>query len=190
VCCKGLIQLAWRFLLFQKDSAARPMVSAANGECPVDRGGSQGRRQWPRTAVRARASEIQVEVNRSLRQAVRACRRNRGLTNEAMRGTDAAIYRGELAIRAGLADRVGTLDLAIAEMAAEFDRVASRTNGVEIAASVSLLCWAWPAERRGRLREQRAFAPEVRAPARPLSRQFAKGGHAQCHVASVPQSRP
>ena len=42
-----------------------------------------------------------------------------------MRGTNAAIYRGELAIRAGLADRVGTLDLAIAEMVAELDRAAS-----------------------------------------------------------------
>jgi hypothetical protein len=41
---------------------------------------------------------------------------------EAARRTNAAIYRGELAVRAGLADRVGTLDLAIAEMAAELDR--------------------------------------------------------------------
>jgi ClpP class serine protease len=42
-----------------------------------------------------------------------------------VRGTNAAIYRGELAIRAGLADRVGTLDLAIAEMVAELDRAPS-----------------------------------------------------------------
>lgn len=41
------------------------------------------------------------------------------MTIEAVCGTQAAIYRGELAIRAGLADRVGTLDLAIAEMAAD-----------------------------------------------------------------------
>ncbi len=49
---------------------------------------------------------------------------NRGLTVEAVRATRAAIYRGELAIRAGLADRLGTLDAAIAEMAAELDRAA------------------------------------------------------------------
>jgi ClpP class serine protease len=42
-----------------------------------------------------------------------------------VRSTNAAIYRGELAIRAGLADQLGTLDLAIAEMAAELDRTAS-----------------------------------------------------------------
>ena len=42
-----------------------------------------------------------------------------------MRGTNAAVYRGELAIRAGLADRLGTLDLAIAEMAAELDQAAA-----------------------------------------------------------------
>ena len=38
-----------------------------------------------------------------------------------MAGGDAS-YRGDLAVRAGLADRVGTLDLAVAEMAAELDR--------------------------------------------------------------------
>jgi ClpP class serine protease len=45
-----------------------------------------------------------------------------GNTSETARRTNAAIYRGDLAVRAGLADRVGTLDLAIAEMATELDR--------------------------------------------------------------------
>jgi signal peptide peptidase SppA len=70
---------------------------------------------------RARAT-IQVDVNRLYAELCGLVAANRGLTSEAMRGTDAAIYRGELAIRAGLADRVGTLDLAIAEMVAELDR--------------------------------------------------------------------
>ena len=43
---------------------------------------------------------------------------------------NAAVYRGELAIRAGLADRVGTLDLAIAEMAAELDRAAMPARSI------------------------------------------------------------
>ena len=73
---------------------------------------------------RARAT-IQADVDRLYGEFCALVAANRGLTLEAVRGTDAAIYRGELAVRAGLADRVGTLDLAIAEMAAELDRTAS-----------------------------------------------------------------
>ena len=70
---------------------------------------------------RARAT-IQADVDHLYAQLCGLVATNRGLTNEAVRGTNAAIYRGELAIRAGLADRVGTLDQAIADMAAEFDQ--------------------------------------------------------------------
>jgi len=73
---------------------------------------------------RARAT-IQADVDRLYSEFCGLVAANRGLTNEAVRGTNAAIYRGALAIRAGLADRLGTLDLAIAEMAAELDRTAS-----------------------------------------------------------------
>jgi signal peptide peptidase SppA len=66
---------------------------------------------------RARAT-IQADVDRLYSEFCALVSVNRGLTSEAARGTNAAIYRGELAIRAGLADRMGTLDLAIAEMAA------------------------------------------------------------------------
>ena len=70
---------------------------------------------------RARAT-IQADVDRLYAEFCGLVAANRGMSSEAVRGTKAAIYRGELAIRAGLADRVGTLDLAIAEMAAELDR--------------------------------------------------------------------
>ena len=73
---------------------------------------------------RARAA-IQADVDRLYAELCALVAANRGLTPETVRGTQAAVYRGELAIRAGLADRVGTLDLAIAEMAAELDRSAS-----------------------------------------------------------------
>ena len=76
---------------------------------------------------RARAT-IQADVDRLYGQLSALVAANRGLSNEAVRRTDAAIYRGELALRAGLADRVGTLDLAIAEMVAELDRSASITR--------------------------------------------------------------
>jgi signal peptide peptidase SppA len=70
---------------------------------------------------RARAT-IQADVDRLYTEFCALVAANRGLSPEAVRGTEAAIYRGTLAVRAGLADRLGTLDLAIAEMAAELDR--------------------------------------------------------------------
>lgn len=70
---------------------------------------------------RARAT-IQADVDRLYIEFCALVATNRGLSPEAVRGTEAAIYRGTLAVRAGLADRLGTLDLAIAEMAAELDR--------------------------------------------------------------------
>src|SRR5579885_2521972 len=70
---------------------------------------------------RARAT-IQADVDRLYAEFCALVATNRGLSLDAVRGTEAAIYRGTLAVRAGLADRLGTLDLAIAEMAAELDR--------------------------------------------------------------------
>jgi signal peptide peptidase SppA len=75
-------------------------------------------------SARARLT-IQADVDRLYSEFCALVAANRGLTVEAVRGTNATIYRGELAIRAGLADRLGTLDLAVAEMAAELDRAAS-----------------------------------------------------------------
>lgn len=72
---------------------------------------------------RARAT-IQADVDRLYAEFCALVAANRGLSAEAVRGTEAAIYRGTLAVRAGLADRLGTLDLAVAEMAAELDRAA------------------------------------------------------------------
>jgi signal peptide peptidase SppA len=69
--------------------------------------------------------DIQTDVDRLYSEFCALVAANRGLTVETVRDTNAAIYRGELAIRAGLADRLGTLDLALAEMAAELDRAAS-----------------------------------------------------------------
>jgi signal peptide peptidase SppA len=73
---------------------------------------------------RARAT-IQADVDRLYAEFCALVAANRGINSDAARGTNAAIYRGELAVRAGLADRVGTLDLAIAEMVTELDRAAS-----------------------------------------------------------------
>jgi ClpP class serine protease len=67
-------------------------------------------------------SAIQADVDRLYAELCALVAANRGLTPESVRGTQAAVYRGEIAISAGLADRIGTLDLAISEMAAELDR--------------------------------------------------------------------
>ena len=80
------------------------------------RGRQQGRRQCPRAAVRARPRHDPGRRRSSLRRIRRAgCAQPRPAPARPSRGTNAAIYRGELAIRAGLADRVGTLDLALAD---------------------------------------------------------------------------
>jgi capsid assembly protease len=76
---------------------------------------------------RARAT-IQADVDRLYGELCALVAANRGLTTAGVRATDAAIYRGDLAVRAGLADRVGTLDLAITEMVAELDRAAPMTR--------------------------------------------------------------
>jgi capsid assembly protease len=73
---------------------------------------------------RARAT-IQADIDRLYSEFCALVATNRGMTAEVARSTNAAIYRGELAIRAGLADQLGTLDFAIAEMAAELDRAAA-----------------------------------------------------------------
>lgn len=47
--------------------------------------------------------------------------RNRRLTPEAVRATEAAIWRGQRGIAAGFADRLGPVDLVIADLAAALD---------------------------------------------------------------------
>lgn len=66
----------------------------------------------------ARAA-IQADVDRLYGELGALVAANRRMTVESVRGTQAAIYRGALAVRAGLADRLGTLDTAIAEMASD-----------------------------------------------------------------------
>jgi capsid assembly protease len=74
-------------------------------------------------SARARTT-IQADVDRLYAEFCALVAGNRRLSADTVRATDAAIYRGELAVRAGLADRVGTLDAAIADMIAELDEAA------------------------------------------------------------------
>ncbi len=70
---------------------------------------------------RARAA-IQADVDRLHAELCAIVAANRGTTPEAIRSTEAAIYRGELAVAAGLADGVGTLESVVGDVVADLDR--------------------------------------------------------------------
>ena len=90
------------------------------GQQKVDGNGHEPLSQRARDA-------IQADVDRLYGEFCTLVAANRDLTVQTVRGTQAATYRGELAIQAGLADRLGTLDLATAEMAAELDAALTYT---------------------------------------------------------------
>lgn len=64
---------------------------------------------------RARA-DAQADVDRLYDRFVALVARNRGLAPEVVRATEAAVYRGDLAVKAGFADRVGTLRDVVADL--------------------------------------------------------------------------
>lgn len=66
-------------------------------------------------SARARA-DVQADVDRLYDRFVALVARNRNLPPEAVRATEAAVHRGDLAVKAGLADRVGTLRQALADL--------------------------------------------------------------------------
>lgn len=61
-------------------------------------------------------NDIQADVDRLYEQLVALVAGNRGLSAEAVRGTEAAIYRGKLGVKIGFADRVGTVESAISDL--------------------------------------------------------------------------
>lgn len=62
-------------------------------------------------------ADIQADVDALHEEFVALVARNRGLTPDAVRATQAAIYRGQRAVGAGLADRLGTMDQALVDLA-------------------------------------------------------------------------
>lgn len=63
-------------------------------------------------------ANLQEEVNGIYSMFVDAVSRNRGLNAQAIRNTQAAVYRGQAAVNQGLADRVSTTDQMLSELAA------------------------------------------------------------------------
>ena len=64
---------------------------------------------------------IQADVDALHAELCALVARNRRMTPEAVRATEAAIWRGKAGIAAGFADRLGTLDQALADLAASLD---------------------------------------------------------------------
>jgi ClpP class serine protease len=66
-------------------------------------------------------ADIQADVDHLYDALAALVAGNRGLGADAVRATGAAIYRGERAVKAGLADRVGTVPQAIADLEAAME---------------------------------------------------------------------
>ena len=74
-------------------------------------------------------ADLQADVDALQDKLVALIARNRGLAPEAVRATEAAIYRGQRGIDAGLADRIGTRDQALADLAAALNAVRATAPG-------------------------------------------------------------
>jgi signal peptide peptidase SppA len=66
-------------------------------------------------------ADIQADVDHLYDELVALVAPNRGLDPDAVRATDAAIYRGERAVAAGLADGIGSVSRAIADLQAALE---------------------------------------------------------------------
>ena len=83
-------------------------------------------------AVRA---ALQADIEGLYQMFVQAVAKHRGMDEQAVRDTRAGVYRGVAAVAARLADRIGTVDAVVAELATR------RTHTVATAVVISLQPW-------------------------------------------------
>jgi signal peptide peptidase SppA len=79
---------------------------------------------------------IQADVEHLYDQLVALVAANRELGTDAIRATEAAIYRGERAVAAGLADQIGTLAQAVADLETALEAKRIRAGPPAISAAV------------------------------------------------------
>lgn len=78
---------------------------------------------------------LQADIEGLYQMFVQAVAKHRGLDEQAVRDTRAGVYRGVAAVAARLADRIGTVDAVVAELAAR------RNHAVATAVGISLQPW-------------------------------------------------
>lgn len=78
---------------------------------------------------------LQADIEGLYQMFVQAVAKHRGLDEQAVRDTRAGVYRGVAAVAARLADRIGTVDAVVAELAAR------RNHAVAAAVGLSLQPW-------------------------------------------------
>jgi len=71
-------------------------------------------------------ADIQADVDALHAELIELVARNRGLPPDAVRATEAAIYRGARGVEVGFADHIGTIERALADLAAELDAPLTR----------------------------------------------------------------
>lgn len=129
----------------------------------------------PLTAA-ARA-DMQAEVNKLYDMFIASVSRQRGLDPEAVRQTQARVYRGETAVSMRLADRLGTTDQIIAELAAQRPRSFSVGQTARTTATTGDSTMAQP-QAGGQLAAPGAQAPQQTIPATTDPAQARAEGHA------------
>lgn len=78
---------------------------------------------------------LQTDIEGLYQMFVQAVAKHRGMDEQAVRDTRAGVYRGVAAVAARLADRIGTVDAVVTELAAR------RTHAVATAVGISLQPW-------------------------------------------------
>jgi signal peptide peptidase SppA len=112
---------------------------------------------------RARAV-IQTDVDELYAELCALVGTNRRMSLQAVRGTEAAVYRGEAAVRMGFADRIGTLDHALAEMTASLETSAADPSNSIIKRSTSMVTNETERQVPGASAPQQQPATEPEAP--------------------------
>ncbi|WP_172751201.1 S49 family peptidase [Ensifer sp. LCM 4579] len=80
-------------------------------------------------------ARFQADVDHLMDMFVGTVAQNRGMTTQEIRDTKADIYRGALAVEAGLADEVGTFDEALEAFATHVDEMQTSGSGARVSKS-------------------------------------------------------